>query len=60
MWADGVKPRGVDKMVWLREDLVGDGTHPSDSGRLKVARLLLDFFQTNPLASSWYLAKSAP
>jgi hypothetical protein len=58
LWADGVKPRKGDGLVWNREDLRdNDGTHPSDSGREKVANLLLDFFQNNPLASSWYLAK---
>jgi hypothetical protein len=56
LWADGVKPRGGDGLTWLREDLSAqDGTHPSTSGREKVARLLLDFVHTNPLASSWYL-----
>jgi hypothetical protein len=64
LWADGVKPRQGDGLVWLREDLSpGDGTHPSDSGREKVANLLLDFVQHNPLASPWYLGQggqSAP
>src|SRR5439155_15822262 len=31
-WADGVKGREQDKLVWKREDFAGDGTHPSDSG----------------------------
>jgi hypothetical protein len=58
LWADGVKPRKADGMVWLREDLTTkDGTHPSDSGREKVANLLLDFVHRNPLASPWYLGK---
>jgi hypothetical protein len=56
LWADGVKPRQGDNLVWLREDLSPqDGTHPSDSGREKVANLLLDFVRNNPLASPWYL-----
>ncbi|MCL4201993.1 MAG: hypothetical protein KJ000_05830 [Pirellulaceae bacterium] len=55
LWADGVQGRKTDDLVWTREDLAGDGTHPSPSGRDKVARLLLDFFKSDPLAESWFL-----
>jgi hypothetical protein len=56
LWADGTTPRKSDGLVWERSDLVDrDGTHPSPSGRRKVADLLLKFFQTDPLASKWYL-----
>jgi hypothetical protein len=34
--------------VWKREDLAGDGTHPSQSGRDKVAHLLLSFLRVYP------------
>lgn len=54
-WADGTKPRKADGLVWLREDFAGDGTHPSQSGREKVARMLLDFCKTDPLARGWFL-----
>jgi hypothetical protein len=64
LWTDGTKGRKVDKLVWLKEDVTTkDGTHPSDSGREKVADLFLDFLHTNPLASPWYLGagrQSAP
>jgi hypothetical protein len=53
LWADGTTPRTSDQLVWKREDLAGDGTHPSQSGREKVAHLLLEFFKTDPLARSW-------
>jgi hypothetical protein len=53
-WADGTKPRETDKLVWKREDLAGDGTHPSQSGRRKVAQLLLDFFKIDALAKTWF------
>jgi lysophospholipase L1-like esterase len=53
LWADGVKPRS-DGLVWKREDLAGDGTHPSASGRRKVAQLLLDFFKNDDLAKGWF------
>lgn len=54
LWADGTTPRTSDKLVYLREDLAGDGTHPSDSGRQKVARQLLDFFLTDETANGWF------
>ena len=57
LWADGIKPRS-DGLVWLEDDLVpNDRTHPSQAGREKVAKLLLDFMHDNPLASCWYLGK---
>lgn len=54
LWADGVKGRKTDELVWKREDLAGDGTHPSTSGREKVARMLLQFFKSDPNAGSWF------
>jgi hypothetical protein len=59
LWADGVQGREIDNLVWKREDLARDGTHPSASGREKVARLLLDFFTANPLAKCWFAKPSA-
>jgi len=53
-WADGTTPRKSDGLTWERKDLGGDGTHPSDSGREKVAKMLLDFFKTDPDAASWF------
>jgi len=58
LWGDGVKPRKSDGLVWKREDLAGDGTHPSESGRRKVAEMLLKFFKTDVNAKGWFL-KSA-
>jgi len=55
LWGDGVKPRKSDGLVWKREDLSGDGTHPSQSGRQKVAEMLLKFFKTDVNAKSWFL-----
>ncbi len=54
LWADGTTPRKDDGLVWERGDLGGDGTHPSDSGRQKVANLLLTFFKTDPVARTWF------
>jgi len=54
LWSEGGHGRKTDDLVWLREDFVQDGIHPSQSGRLKVANLLLDFCQTNALATPWF------
>jgi hypothetical protein len=56
-WGDGVTPRKSDGLVWKREDLAGDGTHPSESGRQKVADLLLKFFKEDPLARTWFVGR---
>lgn len=55
LWGDGTSPR-KDGLVWNRDDLRdNDGTHPSPSGQLKVAEMLLTFFHSSPYAKSWYL-----
>ncbi len=54
LWADGTTPRRSDGLIWERADLAGDGVHPSESGRRKVADLLLDYFTTDRLAQSWF------
>jgi len=56
-WGDGVTPRASDKLIWERADLGGDGTHPSMSGRQKVAEMILKFFAEDPLASAWFVKK---
>ena len=58
LWGDGVTPRKSDGLVWKREDLAGDGTHPSQSGRQKVAEMLLTFFKTDVNAKGWFLKSS--
>lgn len=55
LWADGTRPRKSDGLVYERGDLAGDGTHPSESGRRKVAELLLRFFTTDADAKSWFV-----
>ena len=56
LWADGVKGRKSDDLVWKREDFSGDGTHPSMTGREKVAEMLLEFFKSDTNARTWFLA----
>jgi hypothetical protein len=55
LWADGQNPRS-DGFTWLPGDMTADCTHPSPSGRQKVAGLLLDFFKNDTLTRGWFLA----
>lgn len=55
LWADGLNARS-DGFVWRAEDLFGDCTHPSDTGKEKVAGLMYDFFTTDTTAAPWFLA----
>lgn len=54
-WADGTTPRKSDGLIWQRQDLANDGIHPSESGRRKVADMLLAFFKTDSLAATWFV-----
>src|SRR5262245_14368798 len=53
LWADGLVPRS-DGLTWSCDDLGTDGTHPSDSGRLKVAQMLLSFLKSDAVATRWF------
>ena len=57
LWTDGIKGR-KDGLVWQREDCGPDGTHPSETGRMKVGELLLKFFKGDPTAQPWFLKKA--
>jgi hypothetical protein len=52
LWTDGTAGR-ADGFTWTCDDAAPDGTHPSTSGRRKVAELLQRFFDTSPFAA-WY------
>ncbi|MFB3829251.1 MAG: hypothetical protein ACE15B_20960 [Bryobacteraceae bacterium] len=54
LWADGLKGR-KDGFIWMRQDSGPDGTHPSMSGREKVAKLLLDFLKREPTSRGWFV-----
>lgn len=58
LWANGEKARKSDGLTYTPDDLGGDGTHPSNSGRQKVAKLLLDFFTKDELAKTWFMAEA--
>ena len=55
LWADGTTPRKSDKLTYVRDDFAADGTHPSEMGRDKVARVMLHFFKTDSLAKPWFV-----
>lgn len=57
LWADGATPRKADGLSYVPEDFGGDGTHPSNSGREKVAQQLLAFFTKDPTAVPWFVKK---
>jgi hypothetical protein len=54
LWANGVTPRKADGLTYSREDLAADGVHPSEAGRKKVAKLMLDYYKSDPLAKMWF------
>jgi hypothetical protein len=58
LWANGETPRKSDGLTYTPDDLGGDGTHPSNSGRQKVAKLLMDFFAKDELAKTWFMAEA--
>jgi hypothetical protein len=59
LWADGVNPNPAG-LSWQCADFVSsDGTHPSTSGRLKVANMLLAFVHQDATAQLWYVADAA-
>jgi hypothetical protein len=56
LWADGEKGRKADDLIYKREDFRdADGTHPTDSGRQKIAEQLVKFFTSDPTASGWFV-----
>lgn len=54
LWAKGDSARS-DGLQWLLSDYAADGTHPSTSGRQKVAQMLLQFFSTDETTKPWFL-----
>jgi hypothetical protein len=59
LWADGTTPRS-DGLTWICPgDYNTDGTHPSLTGRQKVANLLFSFFTTDSTSVPWFLTPTA-
>ena len=55
LWANGLTPRS-DGLIWERSDFEPDGVHTSAQGALKVARMLLEFFQKDTAANLWFFS----
>lgn len=54
LWANGLRPN-ADGLTYTEDDLGPDGTHPSPSGRQKVAKELLQFFTMDATAKPWFV-----
>jgi len=54
LWANGLTKRN-DGLTYQENDFGPDGTHPSQSGRQKVGRQLLEFFKTDSTARPWFV-----
>lgn len=57
LWANGETPRKEGTLTWSPDDFGSDMTHPSSSGRRKVAGALLEYFATDPLAKPWFVGR---
>jgi hypothetical protein len=55
LWADGLTARS-DGLIWERSDFEPDGVHTSAQGALKVATMLLEFFQKDTAAKRWFFS----
>jgi hypothetical protein len=55
LWANGLTPRS-DGLIWKRSHFEPDGVHTSAHGALKVATMLLEFFQKDITAKPWFLS----
>ncbi|MBS1519025.1 MAG: hypothetical protein JSS91_13135 [Bacteroidetes bacterium] len=54
LWADGTN-QNIEGLKWnCPVDYLSDGTHPSDTGSVKVAQKLLNFFTTDETARPWF------
>jgi len=54
IWADGLKPRSDGLIYVCPDDFLEDGRHPSDPvGRVKVAMVLMDFFDSDETSIPW-------
>ena len=58
LWADGATRR-ADGLTYDEKDFGPDGTHPSQSGREKVAKQLLEFFKTDNTTKPWFVKTEA-
>jgi hypothetical protein len=60
LWADGENGRQADDLTYRHSDYRDDGTHPSETGRQKIAEQLLRFFNMNLATKSWFNVSNRP
>ena len=48
--------RAATALCWERSDFEPDGVHTSEQGALKVATMLLEFFQQDAAAKPWFFS----
>lgn len=53
LWADCMKAR-KDGLLYTKEDLAPDGTHPGSGAKEKVVDQLMAFFKTSPTTNTWF------
>ncbi|MBC8046766.1 MAG: SGNH/GDSL hydrolase family protein [Fimbriimonadaceae bacterium] len=53
-WTQGNKPR-KDGYYFSPDLAAADGVHPTDAGKQKVARDILDFWAKDPVSQLWFL-----
>ena len=58
LWADGERGRSTGDLTYTRADYREDGTHPSPSGQQKIAKVMLNFFLTDPATKDWFTKQS--
>ena len=54
LWANGATAR-ADGFRYEAADFADDGTHESNGGQKKIARLMLDFFKSDSTSKPWFL-----
>jgi hypothetical protein len=54
IWAAGPTPRS-DGLLWQPTEFEPDGFNPSQTGEIKLAEKLLDFFKNSPYARCWFV-----
>jgi hypothetical protein len=57
-WTNGDEPR-ADGYRWMRDDVVKDGVHLSDTSIPRVAKELTDFWSRDEFARRWFLTGGA-
>lgn len=55
-WTQGEKPR-ADGYTFTKDLISGDGVHPTEAGKLRVANDILNFWKKDDVSQLWFLDK---